>query len=210
MPPETPAGITPPETEYKAGRPFVFTDPGQLALRIKGYFDKCDPHVELRFVVDGHKAGGEALIAERQELTEQVPYTITGLARHLGVSRDTLQNYRKYSHYSDDIAEDIKQALIVTIADAVQRVEEFNEIGLHHPGRANGIKFNLVNNFNWQDKTIAETRSAKADLDELDDNPDSDREVVAAAATAELAAELDPQTSTEPEIADDSGSTPPQ
>jgi hypothetical protein len=82
-------------------------------------------------------------------------------------------------------------------------VEEFNEKGLHHPGKANGIKFNLVNNFDWQDKTISENRAPKDDLDDLDDDPNAARETIAAAAAAELGAAEPKQT---PEPTADAGS----
>lgn len=178
----------PAETEYKAGRPFAFTDAAKLATAIQNYFNKCDPHTENKLVVTGHSANGDAIIETRQELTEQQHYTVTGLARALGVDRRTLLNYRKYSHYSDDIDEAQKQGLILTIAEAYQRVEEYNEQGLHVPGRANGIKFNLVNNFDWQDKTIQENRNPADDLDDLDENVNAARETVAAAAAAVLSA----------------------
>lgn len=210
-PPEQPPA--PPDTEYRAGRPFVFTDAAKLALAIQNYFSKCDPHTELRQVVSGHNATGDAIIETRQELTEQQPYTVTGLARHLGVDRRTLLNYRQYSHYSSDIDEATKQDLIRTIADAYQRVEEYNEKGLHKPGLANGIKFNLVNNFDWQDKTISETRAPKDDLDDLDETPDAARETVAAAATLALQAAPPvqaPAPTDQPETPDETGSAPPQ
>lgn len=207
-PPEQPPA--PPETEYRAGRPFVFTDSAKLALAIQNYFSKCDAHTELRQVVSGHNAKGDAIIETRQELTDQEPYTVTGLARHLGVDRRTLLNYRQYSHYSSDIDEATKQDLIRTIADAYQHVEEYNEKGLHKPGLANGIKFNLVNNFDWQDKTISEARAPKDDLDDLDDDPAADRQDVAAAAAAELTTAEPTAAAAGSESADEPGSTPPQ
>lgn len=199
----------PPDTEYRAGRPFVFRDVAALKSAIENYFNKQDPHTQNVQVVTGHNAGGSAIIETRQELTDQQPYTITGLARELGVDRRTLLNYKQYSHYSDAIDEPTKQALILTIADAYQRVEEYNEAGLHKPGIANGVKFNLVNNFDWQDKTISEARAPKDDLDDLDDKPDAARQVVANAAAAELAA-ADAKQPAAPESPSEPGSSPPQ
>lgn len=176
----------PVETEYKAGRPFIFKDPKELALKIQAYFDACDPHVVTRMQESGYNNEGKTIFLQREALTEQIPYTITGLARALGVDRKTLLNYRKYEHYSDEISPEVRQALILSIEDAYQRVEEYNERALHKNGIANGIKFNLTNNFNWVDKQVVETRSPEEDLDALDD-PAAQRDDVADAAAAELA-----------------------
>lgn len=176
----------PVETEYKAGRPFLFTDPKDLALKIQAYFDECDPHVVTRMQESGYNNEGKTIFLQREALTEQVPYTITGLALALGVSRRTLLDYRKYEHYSDDIAPEVRQELILTIEGAYQKVEAYNERALHRNGIANGIKFNLSNNFGWVDKQVVETRSPEEDLDALDD-PAEQRDDVADAAAAELA-----------------------
>lgn len=192
------------ETEYKAGRPFVFTDPDDLQLKVQGYFDRMDSHIEKSQVEAGRKTNGDLLMEEREVLTSQKVYTLTGLARHLGVSRDTIRNYRFFKHYSKDINPEIVIALIRTIEDAVQRVEEFNEAQLHKSGISNGVKFNLTNNFGWIDKQVVETNSVEEDLDELDD-PATARQDVADKAAESLAA--DPPS---PEPPVEPGSTPPQ
>lgn len=200
-----------PDTEYRAGRPFVFTDVAALEAAIKKYFDERDPHTEKVMQRTGENKVGEPMYGLRETLTEQKHYTVTGLARALGVERHTLRNYRKYEHYSDAIPEATKQGLITTIADAFQRVEEYNEEGLHVPGRANGIKFNLVNNFDWQDKTISETRNPAEDLNDLDDEVD-ERDKIAEAAAAALAADPPPAAEapqTEPGNSDEPPGSPP-
>lgn len=175
----------PVETEYKAGRPFIFKDPKDLAMKIQSYFDNCDPHVVTRQMESGFNDQGKTIWLARETMTEQIPYTVTDLALALGVSRDTLRNYRKYEHYSDDIDPEIRQELIRTIEAAFQRVEGYNERALHRNGLANGIKFNLTNNFGWIDKQVVETRSPEEDLDALDD-PAEQRDDVATAAAAAL------------------------
>lgn len=157
--------------EIKSGRPFVFTDPAQLKQEVQTYFDMCDPHLVTKKVVSSHRDDGTAILVDREVMTDQEPYTITGLALHLGVSRRTLLNYRDPDHYSDDIDEEVRQELIHTLEKAAQKVEMFNERQLHKNGLANGIKFNLTNNFGWVDKTVQEqdVRTVKDALDELDD-----------------------------------------
>lgn len=204
------ADSTPPqtETEYKAGRPFLFTDPKDLAMRIQNYFDECDPHIIKAQQESGYNNKGETIWKFREMMTDQVPYTVTGLARSLGVARQTLRNYRQFKHYSDDIDPAVRIELISTLEDAFQRVEEYNEMQLHKNGISNGIKFNLSNNFDWVDKQVLETNSVDDDLNALDD-PAAERENVGAEAAAALAADT-PKPVT-PENADEQpGSPPPQ
>lgn len=198
-----------PNNEYKGGRPFVFTNPVELQTKIQGYFDRMDPHIEKQNVEDGRKTNGDIMLAEREVMTSQKVYTLTGLARHLGVSRDTIRNYRHYKHYSNDIPEENKQELIRTIEDAVQRVEEFNEGQLHKSGISNGVKFNLTNNFGWIDKQVVETATIEEELDNLDDAPDG-RASIAEAAAAALADQPGPPQPEQPETPSEPGSTPPQ
>lgn len=198
--PDTTQKLSLDDTEYRAGRPFVFTNAEKLQAQIKDYFDLQDPHTEQKMKKTGENSKGEPMYGTREILTEQQPYTVTGLARHLGVSRDTLRNYTQYKHYTEVIDEPTRQALIRTIEDAFQRVEEFNEAGLHSPGKANGIKFNLVNNFKWQDRTISETTNPIDDLNALDDATDA-RDDIATQAAAALGATA--QTIAEPEVSND-------
>lgn len=173
--------------EYKAGRPFLFTDPKDLDLKIQNYFDNRDPHIEKRRVENGVNQQGQMTWIEREIMTKQRPYTVTGLARHLGVARTTLNNYRDPNHYSEDIDDEIRQQIMFSIENAVQRVEEYNEENLHTTGSTNGVKFNLSNNFGWIDKKVVDenVRTIGEALDELDD-PKEQRDDVAAQAAAQL------------------------
>lgn len=74
------------------------------------------------------------------------PYTVSGLARHLGLTRKTLLEYRK--KYGGEYA--------VIIEDAKTRIEEFVEACLFKSGIATGTIFNLKNNFGWSDKQEVE------------------------------------------------------
>src|SRR5664279_3937169 len=75
---------------FKAGAPFEFTDVQTLEMAIQAYFDSCDPHVQRKVVDAGINQQGETIWAERAVMTGQRPYTMTGLARSLGVDRTTL------------------------------------------------------------------------------------------------------------------------
>jgi len=170
-----------------AGRPFIFKDVTELNQKIQNYFDNCDPHFEKQRVENGTNQKGHVIYEEREVLTDQIPYTVTGLARSLQVSRRTLLNYRREEHYSSEISPELRQELILSIEDAYQRVEEWNERALHRSGVSNGIKFNLTNNFEWEDKKVVDNnnRSIEDTLDDLDDDK-SQRDDVAANAQAEL------------------------
>lgn len=74
------------------------------------------------------------------------PYTMSGLALALGISRQTLINYSKDENYFD------------TIKNAKQLVEmQLEENALSNKTNSTFTIFNLKNNFNWKDKTEVET-----------------------------------------------------
>lgn len=74
------------------------------------------------------------------------PFTITGLANALGLTRQSLLNYSKDEKFFD------------TITRAKQRVEEYVEERLFDKDGVNGAKFNLINNFSqWSDKQEVDT-----------------------------------------------------
>jgi hypothetical protein len=141
---------------YKGGRPFKFTDPPELRRLIQNYFDWCDPHQEERLVEAGINQQGQTIFTKRMIMTSQRPYTLSGLARALGVNRTTLLNYQDPAHYSEEIAEEVRQEILNTLRLARARCEEYAESQLFE-GNANGAKFNLTNNYDrWTDKTVQE------------------------------------------------------
>lgn len=126
------------------GRPLKYESVKDLTQAIRSYFDSCDPHVEPRVVDGGINQKGETIWLKREVLTEQKPYTMSGLARGLGISRQTLLDYSEREEFMD------------SIADAKARCEEYAESQLFGP-YSNGAKFNLVNNYRgkyqvWADK----------------------------------------------------------
>lgn len=75
------------------------------------------------------------------------PYTITGLALFLDMDRKSLLRYEK--EYEDEFCH--------AITRAKERVQEFVECCLFKKGIAQGVIFNLKNNFGWQEKQEIET-----------------------------------------------------
>ncbi len=72
------------------------------------------------------------------------PYIITGLAYHLDTTRRTLLDYEDRDEFSH------------TIKRAKTKIEAYTEEQLYTPKIANGVAFNLKNNFGWRDKTEVE------------------------------------------------------
>ena len=126
------------------GRPLKFKSVEALEMAIQLYFDEQDPHIQTHLEATGVSAKGETMFQERKVLTDQKPYTLTGLARALGVNRGTLLNYGK------------KEEFFSTIEAARARCAEYAETQLFGP-YANGAKFALTNNYSapdaeWSDK----------------------------------------------------------
>ena len=141
------------------GRPLKFKSVKKLQEKIDAYFAECDPHMEeIAEWLEARDASGKLLkdnnglsyLTEvtHKVMTKQIPYTITGLALSLGVTRQTLLEYegevegreKKDPRYAD------------TIKDAKTKIENFNEQMLYGPSPT-GTIFNLKNNYGWKDKT---------------------------------------------------------
>ncbi|TDX78618.1 DNA-packaging protein gp3 [Rathayibacter sp. PhB151] len=130
--------------KHAGGRPLKFETVDALDLAIQAYFDKQDPHVETHRVVSGRKTNGETMFEERSIMTDQKPYTISGLARALGLTRQSILNYQAREKFFD------------SILGAKQRCEEYAEAQLFS-AYSNGAKFFLINNYkgkhqDWSDK----------------------------------------------------------
>ncbi|MEI7478554.1 MAG: terminase small subunit [bacterium] len=101
----------------------------ELQDKIDEYFMFCDNRIQH---VYSPKA--ESVI----EVIDPAPYTMSGLARSMGIDRDTLNNY---SH---------REAYFGAIKAARERVHEDVETRLMEK-QATGAIFNLTNNFGWRD-----------------------------------------------------------
>ena len=110
--------------EVKKGRPRKYKTTSEIDVKIEKYFAECDK--------DG------------------IPYTVTGLAVALGMSRQGLLNYcaRK---------DDNEEPFFDSIKRAKDRVERKIEEGLlSGKFNATGAIFNLKNNYGWKDKQEVE------------------------------------------------------
>lgn len=111
-------------------RPLMFETVEELSERISEYFHQCDTNIKVRFTKDGDPI----------EVPDPKPYTISGLAYFLGTNRQTLLNYEEREEFVD------------TIRAAKARIEAFVEESLWTPKIAQGVVFNLKNNFGWKEQ----------------------------------------------------------
>lgn len=134
---------TEPPASNPVGRPLKFKTVEELDLAIQRYFDEQDPHVVKHMEASGFNERGQTMWTTREIMTEQRPYTMSGLARALGLSRQALLEYSQREKYGDSI-----QA-------AKDRCQEYAESQLFGP-YANGAKFNLINNYQGKYQPWAE------------------------------------------------------
>lgn len=159
------------EEQRKPGRPLKFASVKKLAKLIDDYFKDCDPHmVEITEWVEARDTDGKLLKDKNglnylvevthKVMTQQKPYTVTGLAVWLGTSRETLINYGEKEQYFD------------TIKAAKDRCEHFAEQQLYTANNVTGTIFSLKNNWDWKDKSEVETRNLDVNklLEDLEDD----------------------------------------
>lgn len=107
-------------------RPVKYKTVEELQVKIDEYFNKCDK--EFR------------------------PYTITGLALALNMTREGLVHYEKKEGFTD------------TIKRAKLKCEVYAEEQLFIGRNATGVIFNLKNNYGWVDKQEVDN-TIKAQVD---------------------------------------------
>ena len=99
----------------KVGRPKAFKSVEEVEEKINAYFNYCEE--------------------------KEKPYTMSGLAYYLEVSRQTLVNYSNQDQFFD------------TIKKARDRVQmQLEENALSNKANPTFTIFNLKNNFDWKDK----------------------------------------------------------
>lgn len=145
----------------KVGKPLKYATVLELELIVQAYFYECDPHwVEEEYwdypwldeeILEEQAHGGalkrkrkkdydsDMELMTRKHRTEQQPYTMAGLARRLGLSRQALMEYKGRDKYGD------------TIKEARSIVEEYNERMLHSGRNSTGAIFNLKVNFGYKE-----------------------------------------------------------
>jgi hypothetical protein len=123
----------------KTGKPRQFSDVEQFQKKIDEYFASCfQPKLD--------KAGNIIHDKNGNELLEQIrPFTMSGLAYALDLSRVGLLNYSKRPEF------------VSAVMRARQRCEIYAEERLFDKDGCQGAKFSLINNYeNWKDKSETE------------------------------------------------------
>jgi hypothetical protein len=121
-----------PKQKHPGGRPLAFKSVQELQDKIEDYFTWCDNRTKKIY---DNKKGIEYMVSD------PAPYTMSGLARRLGVDRETILNYSKKEEYFG------------TIRDAREKVHEDVETRLMGTKNEKGAIFNLKNNFGWKDES---------------------------------------------------------
>lgn len=120
------------------GAPPRYRTAAAMQKKIDEYFKLCEGEIWL-------DEEGKPFTTDKGALIYKVPPkppTVTGLALALGfASRQALINYQTKDEDFND-----------TITRAKSRIEEYNETRLYDKEGVNGAKFNLSNNFGWNDK----------------------------------------------------------
>jgi hypothetical protein len=125
------------EEKHAGGRPPKYKTKEELQKKIDEYFASCFRPV-TRIVEDRARV---VTNDEGKPYMEQFrPFTVTGLANALDMSRQDLINYSKKEEFFD------------TIKKAKWKVENYLEEKLITDGPQTGIIFNLKNNYGWKDK----------------------------------------------------------
>lgn len=119
------------------GRPVKFKTVEEMQKVIDEYFVWCD---DRALKVWDDKLQKEFMVSK------PAPYTMSGLARRIGLSRQGLIEYSKKDKFSDAIKE------------ARNKIHEDVEIRLMET-RAAGPIFNLKNNFGWKDESHTDITS---------------------------------------------------
>lgn len=124
----------------KAGQPRKYETEEELQDVINDYFRSCMKPVYQRGRPVKDPISGDFVF----EIVK--PFTMSGLAEALDMSRQTLLNYSNDEKFFD------------TIERARRKIERFAEEKLFEKETCNGSKFSLSNNFGWaeKNKTILE------------------------------------------------------
>lgn len=157
-------------TSPRRGRPLKFKDAKTLQKKIDAYFADCDPHIAYRDAPvpyvetsKGRRLPTKFEIPDGYEvrpvpyLTEQKPYTVSGLALALDTNRETLNRYQKSDVFYD------------TVTRAKEKCHVFWE-GVLNSRNADGAKFNLKNNWGYQDKVEVEHTDVPTGLEDKSDD----------------------------------------
>jgi hypothetical protein len=124
--------------------PFKFNNVTELQTECNAYFAHCDPHIGEITTLVTDKDTKEQVVKKVKIISQQRPYTISGLAEWLGTTRRTLLDYEQRFPESE---------ITHTIKAAKAKCERYAEEQLFFGGNATGVIFNLKNNYSWVDRT---------------------------------------------------------
>ena len=114
------------------GRPLKYKTVEELQAAIDEYFDYCDNRLKQVHTKEGESYG----------ISNPEPYTMAGLAYALGMSRQTLIDYKNKDKYLDAIKRG-RERVEFDVERRMNDKETFTP----------GLIFNAKNNFGWKDKT---------------------------------------------------------
>ena len=123
--------------KHAGGRPTRFKSNLELVAAIEEYFEYCDNRAISMYVKD---------LGDNVSISSPAPYTMSGLARYLGVDRGTILSYSKQDEYYS------------TIRAAKSKIEEDIETRLLEGKNATGAIFALKNNHGWVDKSEVDNK----------------------------------------------------
>lgn len=124
----------------EVGRPPKYKTAEEMQEKIDKYFESCYRPV---IVFNKEKCKYETVTDNKGDIVKEQyrPFTVTGLADALDMSRETLLRYSEKDEFSD------------TVLRAKRKCELYAEERLFDRDGANGAKFSLANNFSsWKDK----------------------------------------------------------
>jgi len=116
----------------KVGRPLKFKTVKELKDKIEEYFDYCDNRLVT---------GYDNKTNQQFAYINPEPYTMSGLAYYLDLSRQSLVNYKRRGKFLYTI----KRARRKVEMDIDRRLNDKNSF-------TPGLIFNLKNNFGWKDR----------------------------------------------------------
>lgn len=137
------------------GRPPKYSNPATLQAAVDDYFEQCDAGTNIEYI-DKH---GVVQNAHRR-----IPYTMAGLAAHLGIARDVLNSYSRdeYPAIAREIAKNTDSAVRFSdiVSCARQKIERDNiEKGMLGVYENKLNILNLASNFGYATRSAMDVTS---------------------------------------------------
>jgi len=123
-------------SKHAGGRPRRFKTVAEMSTAIEAYFVQCDKRT-----VQGVTKKGDVFTIKKP-----MPYSMSGLAETIGISRRRLLDYNART---DEYGEEFRPTITHARARVERNLEERMYDGVGSP---RGHEFGLKNNFGWTDK----------------------------------------------------------